>query len=192
MRALSRLPPGARILIIGSGESTFSLSAASLGYKVTAIDPRPPAHGHPNLESHATVVEDWDGPAGSFAAAFLISTLTHAGIASHRERPYRGPGQKLTVQADVLARVRHLLSPDGLVVLTIPYGSRERIDFVVSHDEYSLTKLLADWEILDRRIAVRRDAITWTTGEDARPGNGGVVMVMASPKRTNHATSSQL
>ena len=50
-------PPrtGARILDIGSAESTFPLSAASLGYRVTAIDQRPLAYSHPNLESHATV-----------------------------------------------------------------------------------------------------------------------------------------
>ena len=33
MAALSRLEPGARILDIGSAESTFPLSAASLGYR---------------------------------------------------------------------------------------------------------------------------------------------------------------
>ena len=75
MAALSRLGPGARILDIGSAESTFPLSAASLGYQVTAIDPRPLAYSHPNLESHPVLLEDWDAPAGSFDAAFLISTI---------------------------------------------------------------------------------------------------------------------
>ena len=68
MAALSRLGPGARILDIGSAESTFPLSAASLGYQITAIDPRPLAYSHPNLESHAALLEDWDAPPASFDA----------------------------------------------------------------------------------------------------------------------------
>ena len=75
MAALSRPGPGARILDIGSAESTFPLSAASLGYQITAIDPRPLAYSHPNLESHAALLEDWDAPPASFDAAFLISTI---------------------------------------------------------------------------------------------------------------------
>ena len=70
MAALSRLGPGTRILDIGSAESTFPLSAASLGYRVTAIDPRPLAYSHPNLESHAALLEDWDGPPGCSTPCF--------------------------------------------------------------------------------------------------------------------------
>src|ERR1700677_3043737 len=38
MAALGRVSPPARVLDIGSAESTFPLSAASLGYQVTALD----------------------------------------------------------------------------------------------------------------------------------------------------------
>ena len=91
MAALSRLERGARILDVGSAESTFPLSAASLGYKVTAIDPRPLAYSHPNLESHASLLEDWDAPSEPFAAAFLISTIEHVGLGAYGERPYGSP-----------------------------------------------------------------------------------------------------
>ena len=40
-RALSAVPPGALILDVGASESTLCLSLATLGYRVTAIDPRP-------------------------------------------------------------------------------------------------------------------------------------------------------
>src|SRR5271155_4432893 len=46
---LGRLDPPARILDVGGAESTFALSAASLGYRVTAIDPQGVPYEHPNL-----------------------------------------------------------------------------------------------------------------------------------------------
>ena len=59
-----------------------------------------------------------------------------------------------------LERVRALLSPEGLLVLTAPYGTREVTELERIYDEESLTELLAGWEILERRIAVRRDPLS--------------------------------
>ena len=53
--ALARLKPPARVLEIGSAESTFALSAASLGYQVTAVDLQPIPYAHPNCAR-------WSGP----------------------------------------------------------------------------------------------------------------------------------
>lgn len=183
MAALSRLEPGARILDVGSAESTFPLSAASLGYRVTAIDPRPLAYSHPNLESHVTLLEDWEPPSESFAAAFLISTIEHVGLGAYGERPYGGPEHGAGADLAFLERIRALLSHQGLLVLTVPYGTRRLTDLERIYDEESLTKLLAEWEILERRIATRRDPLVWEATEDVEPGARGVVMVIASPKR---------
>ena len=183
MAALSRLEPGARILDIGSAESTFPLSAASLGYKVTAIDPRPLAYSHPNLESHAALLEDWDGPSEPFAAAFLISTIEHVGLGAYGERPYGDAEHGAGADVAFLDRVRALLSPEGLLILTMPYGTRDLTDLERIYDEESLSKLLADWEILERHIVVRRDPLVWEADEHVEPGARGVVMVIASPKR---------
>ena len=191
MAALSRLEAGARILDIGSAESTFPLSAASLGYRVTAIDPRPLAYSHPNLESHATLLEDWDGPSEPFAAVFLISTIEHVGLGAYGERPYGTPEHGAGADLAFLERAGALLSPEGLMVLTAPYGTRDRTDLERIYDDESLNKLLAEWDILERRIAVRRDALVWEAAEDVEPGARGVVMVIASPKRDTDLTSSQ-
>ena len=116
--------PGARILDVGSAESTFPLSAASLGYKVTAIDPRPLPYSHPNLESHAARFEEWDAPSERFAAAFLISTIEHVGLRAYGERAYGSTEHGEGADLELINRVRELLAPDGILVLTTPYGQR--------------------------------------------------------------------
>jgi SAM-dependent methyltransferase len=189
MAALSRLRPGARILDVGSAESTFSLSAASLGYQVTAIDPRPMAYSHPNLESHAALLEDWDATAAPFDAAFLISTIEHVGLGAYGERPYGEAEHGAGTDAALLERVRALLSPGGMLVLTMPYGARDRTALQRIYDAESVGMLLADWEILERRVAVRRDRLVWSVGEDVAPGSRAVVMVIASPRRALDLTS---
>jgi hypothetical protein len=182
MSALSRVARGAEILDVGSAESTFSLSAASLGYSVTAIDPRPPGYSHPNLASHAVRLEDWDGPANRFAAAFLISTIEHIGLGAYGEQKYGSPDHGAGADVALLDRVRALLSADGVMILTTPYGTRGITDLERVYDEESMSRLLADWEVLERQIVVRRDALTWEPEERVEPGARGVIMVTASPK----------
>jgi SAM-dependent methyltransferase len=180
--ALSRLERGARILDIGGAESTFPLSAASLGYRVTAIDPRPLPYSHPNLESHASLLEDWEAPSEPFAAAFLISTIEHVGLGAYGEPAYGSPEHGEGADVALLDRVRGLLSPEGLLVLTAPYGAREVTELERIYDEESLNKLLTGWEVLERQIVARRNPLIWEADEKVVTGARGVVMVVASPK----------
>jgi SAM-dependent methyltransferase len=184
MAALSRLERAARILDVGSAESTFPLSAASLGYKVTAIDPRPLVYSHPNLESHASLLEEWEGPAGLFAAAFLISTIEHVGLGAYGEGAYGSREHGGGADVALLERVRKLLSPEGLLVLTAPYGKRDITELERIYDEESLNKLLTGWEVLERQIVARRDALTWEADDKVVTGARGVVMVIASPTQS--------
>ncbi len=183
MAALSRVERGARILDIGSAESTFPLSAASLGYKVTAIDPRPLPYSHPNLESHASLLEEWDAPSEPFAAAFLISTIEHVGLGAYAQQPYGSPEHGEGADLAFLDRVRGLLLPEGLMILTAPYGTRDVTDLERIYDEQSLNKLLADWEVHERQIVARRDPLIWEVDDKVVTGARGVVMVIASPKQ---------
>jgi SAM-dependent methyltransferase len=183
MAALTRLERGARILDVGSAESTFPLSAASLGYRVTAIDPRPLGYSHPNLESHVSLLEQWDAPSERFAAAFLISTVEHAGLGAYGERPYGSPVHGEGADVALLDRVRELLAPDGLMILTTPYGKREVTELERIYDEESLDRLLAGWDIHERQIVARRDALIWEADDKVVTGARGVVMLIASPKQ---------
>jgi hypothetical protein len=184
MAALARLAPPARILDIGSAESTFPLSAASLGYQVTAVDPRPMPYAHPNLESVAGRFEDWPGPSGSFAAAFLISTIEHVGLPAYGVGAYGDADPGAGADLALLDRLRELLADDGLLVLTTPYGPGGVDDFQRTYDDESLSALLADWNVLERRVVTRRDDLVWLAGAPQDPAAAGVVMILATPTRT--------
>ena len=117
LQALARLTPPARVLDIGSAESTFSLSVASLGYEVTALDLQPLPYSHPNLETVVGRLEDFDPGSERFDAAVLISTIEHFGLGAYGE-----PAGEDGADRAAIARVGELLTDDGFLVLTTPYG----------------------------------------------------------------------
>jgi hypothetical protein len=182
MSALSRVPPPARVLDIGSAESMLPLSAASLGYRVVALDPRPIGYSHPNLKSHTLRLEDWSAPGESFSIAFLISTIEHIGLGAYGEAAYGSPEHGTGADRQMLDRVRQLLVPEGLLVLTTPYGTRTVNELERTYDDEALARLLEGWEILERRIVLRRDALVWELAEQIASGERGVAMLVASPK----------
>jgi Caenorhabditis protein of unknown function, DUF268 len=172
---LARLEPPARILGIGGAESTLALSAASLGYRVTVVDPQGVCYEHPNLTSVSRRLEEWTDAEGEpFAAAFLISAIEHFGLGAYGE-------QKTTrehADRDALDRVRGLLADDGLLVLTTPYGAAAIDDLERVYDDEALERLLTGWHVLERRTSVRTDRHTWLPGSD---GSVATVLIAATP-----------
>ncbi len=182
MMALGRLEPGSKILDVGSAESTFPLSAASLGYRVTAVDPRGLPYTHPNLETVAGRFEDLETPGERFAAVFLISTIEHVGLPAYGIQPQGDVHPGLGADRDLLDHVRDLLVEDGIVVLTTPYGASRVNDFERTYDDEALDRLLEGWETVERRVAVRRGDLTWEpVSGDVTAGDVSVVMVVARP-----------
>lgn len=180
--ALSRLAPGARVLDVGGAESSFSLSAASLGYEVTVVDPRPLPFEHPALTGVVARLDQWDPPEEPFDAAFFISTIEHIGLGAYGEGG-DGPGSAGTEErADrqALEKVARLLSPTGLLILTVPYG-RARVDELERvYDREELQLLLDGWTVLEQRLLCSPRETVWTVGEPT--GNrAGVAMVLARP-----------
>jgi hypothetical protein len=178
--ALARLEQPARILEIGSAESTFALSAASLGYHVTAVDLHPLPYSHPNLRSIAGPFEDWDPGSERFDATFLISTIEHFGLGAYGEPSGPEDADRATV-----ARVATLLNDGGFMVLTTPYGraSIDRLERV--YDEDALSALLEGWTVIDRRTVLHGDEWTWMPSDPkagaVKNGPQGVAMVIAAP-----------
>jgi Caenorhabditis protein of unknown function, DUF268 len=176
--ALARLEPPARILEIGAAESTFSLSAASLGYRVRALDLRPLPYSHPNLASYAGRFEDWDAGSERFDAAFLISTIEHFGLGAYGEPLGRPSADRLALE-----RVASMLTDEGFVVLTTRYGAAGVDELERTYDAAGLAALLEGWTVLDRRTMVRRDERTWSpAGENEEVE--GVVMLIARPDQS--------
>jgi hypothetical protein len=181
MAALGQLTPPARILDIGSAESWFPLSAASLGHEVTAVDLRPLPYAHPNLTSFAGRFEDWEAPPDPFDAVFLISTIEHVGLGAYGDSAYGGAAPGRGADRDMLQRVRRLLADDGLVALTTPYGPAAVTELERVYDADSIAALLEGWNVVQRHEVFRQDDLTWATGAPPSVDARGVVMVLATP-----------
>jgi hypothetical protein len=171
-RALSGVEPGAKILDVGATESTVALSLASLGYEVTAIDPRPYPFEHPRLRSVVGKVEEWD-PDETFDAVLCISTLEHIGSGEC--------GQAETPNADAaaLGRLHAVTAPKGLLVVTTPCGHSQDVGNGRVYDPASLKALLADWQIEDFTVIARQDGNTWMPTGRTDPVGEAVALVTA-------------
>jgi hypothetical protein len=171
-RAVSRIEPGARILDVGASESIIALSLASLGYEVTALDPRPYPLEHPRLRVVVGAVEDWE-PDETFSAVLCISTLEHIGSGEY--------GQTVTANADASAldRLHALTRRDGLLVLTTPVGGSTAEGGARVYDSATLETLLANWEIEDFTLVVRQDARTWSVTGEPDPDDEAVALITA-------------
>ena len=182
LSALSRLRPQARVLDVGSAESTFSLSVASLGHQVTAIDLHPLPYTHPNLHAIVGRFEDWDPGSALFDAVFLISTIEHFGLGAYGEPASESGSDRAAVE-----RAANLLDEGGFMVLTTPYGPADINPLERTYDEQALGALLEGWTIIERSTVVRRDHLTWMAvdlgASSVGPDERAVVMVVAAPSR---------
>jgi 2-polyprenyl-3-methyl-5-hydroxy-6-metoxy-1,4-benzoquinol methylase len=174
-RALSGVEPGGKILDVGASESTVALSLASLGYAVTAIDPRPYALSHPRLRVVVGSIEEWD-PGERFAAVLCISTLEHIGTGEYVQRV------DANADADALRRLHALTELGGLLILTTPYGDAQDAEGARVYDRTRLETLLADWTIQDFTIIAREDATTWLPAD--RTDADGEAVALITARRT--------
>ena len=178
LRALLAVPAGSRILDVGANESTLAVSLATLGYQVTALDLTPYAFEHPMLERVASPIEDWDTPE-TFDAVICLSTIEHIGIGAYGEATQREDGDVAAI-----ARIRQLVAPDGIVILTTPYGNRaEMLVAERIYDRHALDRLLDRWEVEDMTIAVQESDLVWRTSRDGKVPQSAraVALVTARP-----------
>ena len=176
LAAVASLEPGARILDVGADESTLSFSLASLGYQVTALDLNGYPLEHPNLTTLATPLEDFE-PDQPFDAVICLSSIEHFGLGHY------GPDSAdLNADTRAIARLREIVRPGGLLILTTPYGRASISEFQRVYDEASLTNLLTPWANPDVRIVYRQGETTWVpVGLDGAPeGSEQVALVIAT------------
>jgi SAM-dependent methyltransferase len=152
--AVLRTPAPAAVLDVGSSESPVALSLATLGYQVTAVDPRGYAFPHPNITVRSVGAQDL-GDAGPFDVAVLLSTIEHVGIGHY------GPGQEPDDDIAVLAKVHEVVRPGGRLVLTTPFGKAAQDDVQRIYDPERLSRLLDGWEIESVVVVERRSATEW-------------------------------
>lgn len=152
---LGSLQPGSRVLDVGCCESIVSLSLASLGCDVTALDPRPYPFAHPNLTVITDPIERFHDDRG-FDAVVLLSTIEHLGVGSYG----LNEGDRLDLRA--MAHIRSLLNPDGRLVLTTPFGVRAMNELERTYDVAGIHELVAGFQVVGEPVVlVRRNRIEW-------------------------------
>jgi hypothetical protein len=187
LRAIGRLPAGARVLDIGGGESTMGFQLASLGYRTTVLEPRGYPFRHPNLTEATEPIERFDADE-PFDAVILLSTIEHLGVGHYGD----GLGDDADRQA--MERIRNeLLTPGGMVVVTTPYGPFEITPVERIYDRQHLMGLLDGWTIQEAHVASRSDERTWELIADelvdpAPPGSVALLVATADNRDTTAAS----
>jgi hypothetical protein len=177
-RALSGVQPGATILDVGATESTVCLSLATLGFEVTAIDPRPNPLAHERLRTVVGHIEEWKADV-EFDAVLCLSTIEHLGTGEYEQE-----GTVRRVDLDAMKRIDELTKPGGLLVLTTAVGEASSNESSRVYDREGLDELLAGWDVEDLTLVQRQDATSWVTIDeqiaDLDPKTETVAMVTAN------------
>jgi 2-polyprenyl-3-methyl-5-hydroxy-6-metoxy-1,4-benzoquinol methylase len=177
-RAICRVRPHAKILDVGAAESTVCLSLATLGYDVTAVDPRPNPLSHERLHVVVAPIEEWEHEE-EFDAVLCLSTIEHIGLAAYDQQATE---QRLDLE--VMKRIRELTRPDGLLVLTTAVGQGSVGELGRVYDREGLEELVDGWKVDDLTLVQRRDATNWVTIaepiEDQEPEAETVAMITAT------------
>jgi hypothetical protein len=176
--AIAGLELGAPILDVGAAESLTAFSLASLGYPVTALDPRGYPLPHPLLQVVTVPIQDWQTE-DRYAAVLCISTIEHVGLPAYGLRPAEG-------RADLAAmrRIWELTAPGGLLVLTTPYGQPNETAFSRTYDRAGLDELLDRWQLEDFRLLGREDGTTWRVVDAVADAASGEAVALVTARRS--------
>ena len=178
-RALSRLAPGAAILDVGAAESTLSMSLATLGYDVVALDPRGYPLSHPRLEGVRSRIDEWAYD-GTFDAIVCLSTIEHIGLASYGQPPDASEGDVAAMR-----RMHELAKPGAVLVLTTSFGRAKADSFTRTYDRDGLGALLDGWSVEDMSFVVHPSPTEWQlVSEDQLPPDPIEAVVLVTANRS--------
>jgi hypothetical protein len=169
------LPRSARVASLVADGAALSLALASLGMRVVALDAAGMPTGHPNITVLDDPVERWSGPSEPLHAIFALSSVASLGLG--RDHPVDDADRQ------VVDLFRKWLQPDGVLVLTVPYGEWSVGRHTRTYDDRRLASLLADWEIDDQRVMERVDDHVWRRVDPGEPASSsGMALVRATPR----------
>jgi hypothetical protein len=173
--AADTLPPRARVATLSEDGGSLPVALASLGARVTALAAAGVPSGHPNLTVSEEPVERWSGPGEPLHAVFALSTV--AGLGLDRDEPVAD------LDRQVVDLFRKWLRPEGLLVLTVPFGEWSVGRRNRTYDESHLAELLADWDIAEPRVMERIDDHVWRLVEAGEAqSSAGVALIRATPR----------
>lgn len=174
--SLGGLPRGSRVLDIGSCESTVAIGLASLGYQVTALDPRPYPLRHANLTNVLSPVKDFR-PDEPFDAAILLSAIEHFGLGSY-DLPTNDEADQEAMDA-----VWNALRPGGTLVLTTPYGDAPTTELERTYMPDQIDRLFSrGWDVTDRTYLTRVSRTEWRQVDDVGDLKGAHVILIKATR----------
>lgn len=152
----SALPRGSRVLDVGASESTVAIGLASLGYRVTALDPRPYPLAHSNLVVHVGAIDSFES-SEPFDGVVMLSSIEHFGLGAY-DLP-------VDPDADVkaLEHVFDLLRPGGMLVLTTPYGYGATTEVQRTYTPKQIDIMFEKWNVVERSYLRKVSRTEWTT-----------------------------
>ena len=139
-------PSGMRILEFGCAESVLSIYLATQGAQVVGADLRDYEFSHPNFSSLKGDFLDNDLPGQSFDAVVAVSALEHSGLGVYAGRRYNDGDLK------VIREFARILKPNGLLLLTVPFGDRYIDDQLRVYDPQQLAELTQGFSVLRRQF----------------------------------------
>ncbi|WP_427161644.1 DUF268 domain-containing protein [Aliinostoc sp. HNIBRCY26] len=162
LQSLSRLYDSTKVKIldVGSAESLLSYELATLNYSVTAIDIRPIALFHPNLQFVKSDICKPVIPPASFDCVIALSTLEHIGLG------WYGDEQGESYDIEAVKQINLLLKPEGKFILTVPYGKKAITPVHRIYDKASLQTLIQDFTVMQMSYGLRKDDFTWTVTDN--------------------------
>lgn len=179
-RQLAGLPAGARVVDIGSTESTVALSLATLGYQVTAVDPRPYPLSHAQLTSFQGPIADFTADA-PFDAVILLSSIEHFGIGAYELDDED--------DADLAAmdRVWELSHAGTRLILTTPFGNAPTTRLERTYGPERLERLLRGWKIEEQSYLSRVSDTEWRWHAEAEELEGSHVVLVSATRLEDQA-----
>lgn len=171
----ARIPQGpGNALDFGCGESPLGIVAAQRGFQVTGVDLGPVAwpYRHERLSFVQGDILDLSFGDRRFDLVLNCSTVEHVGLPGR----YGVTEARAQGDLDAMARLRELMKPGGLMLLTVPAGSDAV--FAPWHRVYGsqrLPKLLEGFAVESREYWIKDGENRWVLGDEAT--------VLAAPSR---------
>ncbi len=143
--------PPARLLALGCSDSTNAIEMASLGFQVVGVDGRPSPLRHPNFTMIQTQLEVLPLEDESFDGVVALSTFGRINGRQLTEE------ERDTSEEQAVAEVFRVLKRGGRLVLTAPFGRREKAPAQRVYDRTHLDRLLHSFRVVERGYGIRED-----------------------------------
>lgn len=160
LRALD-LPPGSRVLDVGSRFSLLPMYLATLGHRVVASDIEPAELGGAGPDVVVADLRQAPFRESSFDGATMVSTLEHVGIGFYDPRVAGDDDLR------VMQELRRVLRRGAPLVVTVPFGKGGAGRLQRAYDPARLRAIAEGWASPILRFYVRRGTSWQETTEAA-------------------------